>query len=215
MSYAGYEDIVDSMSGQKPKDDNINFDVGSFDANSSSINQTFQSVKKEDDLIKASHRFSLNNIMITDKKISESQEFKIENNTKSNMNNQSKDGKISEITETEKDILNENEKETIKNNKEIDIIKKVKKIDIIKKEKEKNPSSSLNKSSNSNSKRNSFIITRPIIKKISELKIDFEKIKNNLTQKKIIEDLEKILSDLKEENQKLIEQGDIDFQNKV
>jgi len=68
MSYAGYEDIVDSMSGQKPKDDNINFDVGSFDANSSSINQTFQSVKKEDDLIKASHRFSLNNIMITDKK---------------------------------------------------------------------------------------------------------------------------------------------------
>ena len=68
----------------------------------------------------------------------------------------------------------------------------------------------------SSSRRNSKnIVTRPLIKKVSELKIDLDKIKKNLTDKKNIEYLEKVISDLKEENQKLIEQGDREFQKKV
>ena len=47
------------------------------------------------------------------------------------------------------------------------------------------------------------------------MKIDLDKIKKNLTDKKNIEYLEKVISDLKEENQKLIEQGDREFQKKV
>ena len=134
MSYAGYEDIVNSMSDQKYKDDNMYFDVGSFDANNSSVNQTIQSGKKEDDF-KASHKFSLNNINMPDEhKISESQEFIIEKNL--NFNNPSKEGKISKNTESEKDILKEKEKEKLKENA-IDTIKEKEKESSKIKEKEK------------------------------------------------------------------------------
>ena len=213
MSQSGYDDYVNSMSDNKIKEENLysNFGVDSFDENNTSTNQAIKSGKKDDDA-KASHKFSLNNIP-EGSVIPETQEFIIEKNTK--INNQSSGFKISKFTDTKKEILKEKEKE-----KEIEKIKalqkeKGKEMQKPKEEKEKD-NSFYNKSSMSSSRRNSKnIVTRPLIKKVSELKIDLDKIKKNLTDKKNIEYLEKVISDLKEENQKLIEQGDREFQKKV
>ena len=211
MSQSGYDDYVNSMSDNKIKEENLysNFGVDSFDENNTSTNQAIKSGKKDDDA-KASHKFSLNNIP-EGSVIPETQEFIIEKNTK--INNQSSGFKISKFTDTEKEILKEKEKEIEK----IKALQKEKEKEMQKpKEKKEKDNSFYNKSSMSSSRRNSKnIVTRPLIKKVSELKIDLDKIKKNLTDKKNIEYLEKVISDLKEENQKLIEQGDREFQKKV
>ena len=213
MSQSGYDDYVNSMSDNKIKEENLysNFGVDSFDENNTSTNQAIKSGKKDDDA-KASHKFSLNNIP-EGSVIPETQEFIIEKNTK--INNQSSGFKISKFTNTEKEILKEKEKE--KEIEKIKALQKEKEKEIQKpKEKKEKDNSFYNKSSMSSSRRNSKnIVTRPLIKKVSELKIDLDKIKKNLTDKKNIEYLEKVISDLKEENQKLIEQGDREFQKKV
>ena len=213
MSQSGYDDYVNSMSDNKIKEENLysNFGVDSFDENNTSTNQAIKSGKKDDDA-KASHKFSLNNIP-EGSVISETQEFVIEKNTK--INNQSSGFKISKFTGTEKEILKEKEKE--KEIEKIKALQKEKEKEIHKaKEKKEKDNSFFNKTSISSSRRNSKnIVTRPLIKKVSELQIDLDKIKKNLTDKKNIEYLEKVISDLKEENQKLIEQGDREFQKKV
>ena len=213
MSQSGYDDYVNSMSDNKIKEENLysNFGVDSFDENNTSTNQAIKSGKKDDDA-KASHKFSLNNIP-EGSVIPETQEFIIEKNTK--INNQSSGFKISKSTDTEKEILKEKEKE--KEIEKIKALQKEKEKEMQKpKEKKEKDNSFYNKSSMSSSRRNSKnIVTRPLIKKVSELKIDLDKIKKNLTDKKNIEYLEKVISDLKEENQKLIEQGDREFQKKV
>ena len=213
MSQSGYDDYVNSMSDNKIKEENLysNFGVDSFDENNTSTNQAIKSGKKDDDA-KASHKFSLNNIP-EGSVIPETQEFIIEKNTK--INNQSSGFKISKFTGTEKEILKEKEKE--KEIEKITALQKEKEKEIQKaKEKKEKDNSFFNKTSISSSRRNSKnIVTRPLIKKVSELKIDLDKIKKNLTDKKNIEYLEKVISDLKEENQKLIEQGDREFQKKV
>ena len=213
MSQSGYDDYVNSMSDNKIKEENLysNFGVDSFDENNTSTNQAIKSGKKDDDA-KASHKFSLNNIP-EGSVIPETQEFIIEKNTK--INNQSSGFKISKFTGTEKEILKEKEKE--KEIEKIKALQKEKEKEIQKaKEKKEKDNSFFNKTSMSSSRRNSKnIVTRPLIKKVSELKIDLDKIKKNLTDKKNIEYLEKVISDLKEENQKLIEQGDREFQKKV
>ena len=213
MSQSGYDDYVNSMSDNKIKEENLysNFGVDSFDENNTSTNQAIKSGKKDDDA-KASHKFSLNNIP-EGSVIPETQEFIIEKNTK--INNQSSGSKISKFTNTEKEILKEKEKE--KEIEKIKALQKEKEKEMQKpKEKKEKDNSFYNKSSMSSSRRNSKnIVTRPLIKKVSELKIDLDKIKKNLTDKKNIEYLEKVISDLKEENQKLIEQGDREFQKKV
>ena len=213
MSQSGYDDYVNSMSDNKIKEENLysNFGVDSFDENNTSTNQAIKSGKKDDDA-KASHKFSLNNIP-EGSVIPETQEFIIEKNTK--INNQSSGFKISKFTDTEKEILKEKEKE--KEIEKIKALQKEKEKEIQKaKEKIEKDNSFFNKTNMSSSRRNSKnIVTRPLIKKVSELKIDLDKIKKNLTDKKNIEYLEKVISDLKEENQKLIEQGDREFQKKV
>ena len=213
MSQSGYDDYVNSMSDNKIKEENLysNFGVDSFDENNTSTNQAIKSGKKDDDA-KASHKFSLNNIP-EGSVIPETQEFIIEKNTK--INNQSSGFKISKFTGTEKEILKEKEKE--KEIEKIKALQKEKEKEIQKaKEKKEKDNSFFNKTSISSSRRNSKnIVTRPLIKKVSELQIDLDKIKKNLTDKKNIEYLEKVISDLKEENQKLIEQGDREFQKKV
>ena len=213
MSQSGYDDYVNSMSDNKIKEENLysNFGVDSFDENNTSTNQAIKSGKKDDDA-KASHKFSLNNIP-EGSVILETQEFIIEKNTK--INNQSSGFKISKFTGTEKEILKEKEKE--KEIEKIKALQKEKEKEIQKaKEKKEKDNSFFNKTSISSSRRNSKnIVTRPLIKKVSELQIDLDKIKKNLTDKKNIEYLEKVISDLKEENQKLIEQGDREFQKKV
>ena len=60
-----------------------------------------------------------------------------------------------------------------------------------------------------------MIATRPIISRISDLNIDFQKIRQNNLTKEDIDYYEKEISELKAENEKLKKQGDDDFQKKV
>ena len=190
----GYEEYINPDSNIKVKDDN-NFEVGSFDVNTFSINNTIGSGKKEEENDN-SNKFSKHGGVSQQKqKTIEIPEQTLEKNKINNIDF------IDKQKENGKEIEKEKEKEK-------------EKVKEMVKEKEDNPFLQKSILSARRGSKN-MIATRPIISRISDLNIDFQKIRQNNLTKEDIDYYEKEISELKAENEKLKKQGDDDFQKKV
>ena len=121
---------------------------------------------------------------------------------KSKINNLSSENQIPNFIDKQKE-----------NGKIIEKEKEKEKVKEMEKEKEDNPFSQKSILSARRGSKN-MIATRPIISRISDLNIDFQKIRQNNLTKEDIDYYEKEISELKAENEKLKKQGDDDFQKK-
>ena len=210
-----YEDYLGVDSDLKFKDDNNNnFEMGSMDEINFSINKTIASGKKEEEN-NMSNKFIKSDIKSEKQVISENEEFKLESNKP---NNQSIENQVAKniSLEKEKEIKKEKEKEKIFEKINIEEKKTIKEKEKIK-EKESKEENPFKKSSHSSSKHSlkNIIVTRPIITRISDLNIDQQKLNESNIQREDILDLEREISELREENEKLNKQGEDDFQKKV
>ena len=183
MSNSIYDNYFGADSNYKENKD-INFDIGSFDANTLNdpINITIKSGKKEEE--NNSNKFNKNESKFEIKdKISEKDDQKSENNPKNIL---SSDNQISQ--KNEKDIEKEKEKEE-----------------------SPFPNKNIVTKSKRNSKTNNFIIP-PNIERISDLKFDYQNYSlNNLTPRDK-DYYEKEILERKAENEKLKIQYEEEFE---
>ena len=193
-NYSGYENYFNDNSNEKDENNN-NFGLDSFDNNnpSDNITRSIASGKKNEEKIsnifnKNPSQFHQNDI------ISESKEFKTESNKIIQENKIDSNKKINQFVE------NQISQKTEKENEKISI-----------KEKEDNLfDKQINISKSKRNSKNTFV-SPPNISMITGLKIDYQKYDDRILTKIDKDYYEKIIEQLKSENEKLNEQYKKEF----